>query len=89
MKQTQTTSPTEITKQAIAAQLGYERAPMLLTQEEVAEVLGVSKGSLEVWRSTGKHGIPFVKVGRLVRYRIDAIAAYVEQQTQAGTEVQA
>ncbi len=32
-------------------------------------MLGVSPGTLSVWRSTGRYALPFVKVGSRVRYR--------------------
>lgn len=35
-----------------------------------AAYLGVTPRTLEVWRSTQRHPIPYVKVGRLVRYSI-------------------
>lgn len=40
----------------------------LMTQEQAAKYLGLGPKTLEVWRSRGTHRIPFVKVGRLVRY---------------------
>jgi excisionase family DNA binding protein len=41
----------------------------LRDEQQAAEYLNVSPGTLSVWRSTGRHGLPFVKVGRNVRYR--------------------
>jgi excisionase family DNA binding protein len=40
----------------------------LLTDDEAAKILGVTPGTLQVWRSTGRYQLPFVKVGRNVRY---------------------
>jgi len=40
----------------------------LLTRQEAAEFLGVSKGTLEVWASTKRYGLKYVKIGRLVKY---------------------
>lgn len=45
----------------------------LLTQEQAADRLKVKPKTLEVWRSTKRYNIPFVKVGRLVRYRESVI----------------
>ena len=39
----------------------------LLTTEQAADYLGVKPRTLESWRLKGI-GLPFVKVGRLVRY---------------------
>lgn len=41
----------------------------LLTPEEAALHLGVSSRTLATWRSTGRHALPYVKVGARVRYR--------------------
>ncbi|WP_136066367.1 helix-turn-helix domain-containing protein [Modicisalibacter radicis] len=41
----------------------------LLTPEEAALQLGVSSRTLATWRSTGRHALPYVKVGSRVRYR--------------------
>lgn len=41
----------------------------LLDEKTAAHELGVTPGTLSVWRSTGRYNLPFVKVGRNVRYR--------------------
>ena len=43
--------------------------PNLLDTAEAAKYLGVRPGTLEVWRSTGRYNLTFVKIGRTVRYR--------------------
>lgn len=55
--------------------------PKLLTTESAATILGVSKKWLERDRWVEKR-IPFVKVGRLVRYRASDVAAYIEANIQ-------
>ncbi len=52
----------------------------LLTTEEAARILGVKPQSLAVWRLHGEN-LPFVKVGRLVRYRRSDIEKWLEAQT--------
>lgn len=54
--------------------------PVLLNQEETARILGVSPKWLERDRWVGA-SIPFVKVGRGVRYRASDLAAFVEANT--------
>jgi hypothetical protein len=54
--------------------------PVLWTQRQAAEYLGKSEKWLEADRWRGAT-IPFVKVGRGVRYRAADIVAYVEQNT--------
>ena len=55
---------------------------ILLDERKAAEVLGVSPGTLSVWRSTGRYQVPFVKVGHLVRYRLADLEAWLESRTR-------
>ena len=41
----------------------------LLDDHAAAALLDVSPGTLSVWRSTGRYALPFLKIGRKVRYR--------------------
>lgn len=56
--------------------------PDLVDEIEAAAILDVAPGTLSVWRSTGRYGIPFVKVGRNVRYSRSALAAWLESRTR-------
>ncbi|PIV89416.1 MAG: hypothetical protein COW48_00665 [Hydrogenophilales bacterium CG17_big_fil_post_rev_8_21_14_2_50_63_12] len=53
----------------------------LLGEQEAAELLTVSPGTLSVWRSTGRYNLPFLKVGRMVRYRRADLIAWLEART--------
>ncbi len=55
--------------------------PTLLTSEEAAEVLGIKPGTLEVWRCTHRYPLPYVKVGRSVRYRPDDLEQFLRERT--------
>lgn len=55
--------------------------PIMLTREQAAEYLGVKPGTLEVWASTQRYGLPYVKVGRCVRYRRADLDRFIEAQT--------
>jgi excisionase family DNA binding protein len=54
----------------------------LLSEQEAAELLTVSPGTLSVWRSTGRYNLPFLKVGRMVRYRRGDLLAWLESRTR-------
>lgn len=54
---------------------------ILLTAEEVSQRLGVKVATLQRWRQTGLYRLPFVKCGRLVRYREADVCAFVENRT--------
>lgn len=55
----------------------------LLTPPEVADHLGVSVETLNVWRCTKRYPLPYVKVGRLVRYRVSDVEAFEVSRLQA------
>lgn len=55
---------------------------ILLTPEQVAELLGVTPHTLAVWRSTGRYDLPFVKTGRLVRYRPEDVQTFITSRTE-------
>lgn len=68
--------------QSIATQLGYDAPPVTISPTETSTVLGATTGTLEVWRSTGRHGIPFIKVGSRVRYPLAGLAAFLAKNTR-------
>ena len=55
----------------------------LLNERDAANLLTVSPGTLSVWRSTGRYKIPFIKVGRRVRYRRVDLEAWLASRTRA------
>jgi len=59
----------------------------LMTPEQVAEYLGVSAETLNVWRCTKRYNLPYVKAGRLVRYRSEDVQAFVASRIQGGSNV--
>jgi predicted DNA-binding transcriptional regulator AlpA len=54
-----------------------KRTRELVDEKQAAEHLTVSPGTLSVWRSTGRYNLPFVKIGRMVRYRISDLDAWI------------
>lgn len=59
-----------------------QRTSDLLDEKAAAEILAVEPGTLSVWRSTGRYNIPFIKVGRNVRYSRKALEAWLESRTR-------
>lgn len=49
----------------------------LLTTEEAAEYLKLKPNTLERWRSQFPNRLPFVKIGRTVKYRLEDLQAYI------------
>lgn len=56
----------------------------LLDTSAAAGYIGVEPGTLEVWRCVKRHGIPYIKVGRLVKYRQSDLDAWLEARTVDG-----
>lgn len=54
----------------------------LLDEREAAALLNATAGTLAVWRCTGRYSLPFVKVGRLVRYRRADLLEWLESRTR-------
>lgn len=55
----------------------------LLDEKQAAEKLDLTPGTLSVWRSTGRYALPFVKVGRNVRYRTSDLDEWLTNRTRA------
>jgi len=58
----------------------------LLSPEQVADILGVSKQTLAVWRCERRYPLTYVKVGSRVRYRQDDVQRFVESRLEAEAE---
>ncbi|MDJ0390901.1 helix-turn-helix domain-containing protein [Roseomonas sp. E05] len=72
-------------KLAIRAAVPAPHHPPLLTPEDVAAQLGVSRKALERWRCTGD-GPRFVRLGhKTVRYRMEDVEAFVTGRLHAST----
>ena len=52
-----------------------------LNIEDCAEFLGLSKGTLYVWVCRRK--IPYLKVGRLVKFDLEAIEKWIKENSVA------
>lgn len=65
---------------------------VLLTTEEVAEILGLSVGTLDNKRSNGD-GPPYVRIGRgsraPIRYEQTALYKWIKEQSDKAAEEQA
>jgi hypothetical protein len=56
--------------------------PKLLTPREAAEMLACAASTLAVWRCTRRYDLPWILVGRAVRYRREDLLAFIERRTQ-------
>ena len=54
---------------------------LLINEREAAEMLDVSVSFMQSDRVTGRHGIPYVKVGRSIKYRPETLLAWLASRT--------
>lgn len=53
----------------------------LMTEQEAAELLKVKPGTLNSWRCLGRHGLPYIRVGRAVRYKRSDLERWLDNRT--------
>jgi predicted DNA-binding transcriptional regulator AlpA len=58
----------------------------LLMPTEVAAMLGVKEHTLAVWRSTHRVPLPYVKVGRKVRYRLSDVLQFIGKRASESAD---
>jgi phage terminase Nu1 subunit (DNA packaging protein) len=70
----------------IARTLGYppEAIPTQINEADASKVLGMKAGTLSNWRTTGRYNLPYVKAGRLVRYRVADLASWIAKRRTGG-----
>lgn len=63
--------------------MSIEKTPSdpLMDQRQAAEYLGLKPGTLEVWRSTKRYALAYVRIGRNIRYRQSALDAFLASRT--------
>jgi hypothetical protein len=53
----------------------------LVDEKRAAEILGISAGTLSVWRCVRRYPLPYTKIGRAVRYRLADLEAFIASRT--------
>lgn len=59
----------------------------LLRPEVVARMLDVNEGTLAVWRTTRRYPLPWVKVGRVIRYKMEDVQNFIRLRTNEGDDI--
>lgn len=59
---------------------------MLLNTNEAAEFLGIKRNTLEIWRMNSRVKIPYIKVGRLIKYRLSDLEEFLNKNSQFSTK---
>jgi len=60
------------------------RIRQLLSPKQTASILGVTVGSLAVWRCVKRHALAYVRVGRRGMYRPEDVEAFIAARTVSG-----
>ena len=63
--------------------------PELFDTTAAAAYIDAAPHTLEIWRSSGRYRIPFIKVGRLVRYRRADLDNFLASRTVNALDVAA
>ena len=58
---------------------GYQ--DKLLTAVEASEILGLKESTLAQYRWRGDNTLPWVKLGKSIRYKLSEVEAYIERST--------
>ncbi len=53
----------------------------LLSRREAAAYLGITERTLAVWACVKRYNLPYVKIGRLVKYRRSDLDTFIEKRT--------
>ena len=61
----------------------------MLNTAMTAVLLDIPKATLVKWRSTGEVELPFIKIGRAVRYNTNDLRRWLEKNTQHKLEEEA
>jgi len=56
----------------------------LMSRREAAHYLGITATTLAIWKSTGRYTLPFVRIGRLIKYRQSDLDVFIENNLNAG-----
>jgi hypothetical protein len=56
----------------------------LLDEKQAAIRLGVKEGTLQVWRCKKRYDLPFIRIGRTIRYDAAEIEKFLKRNTVDG-----
>jgi hypothetical protein len=66
--------------QALLQQAGINQDPhTLVDQDEAAAILGIKSHTLANWRCTQRYELPYVQIGRRIRYRLGDLLTFAEK----------
>ncbi len=64
-----------MTERAIA----HPNLNILMNRKKAAEFLGVAESTLAYWKCVGRYDLKYVKIGRLVKYRMSDLEEFIDK----------
>ncbi|MBF0371032.1 MAG: helix-turn-helix domain-containing protein [Magnetococcales bacterium] len=55
----------------------------LYSPQQAADILGVEVTTLANWRCSKRYRLPFVRIGRKIKYPEDGVLAFIEERTES------
>lgn len=55
----------------------------LLSRREAAAYLGVAEQTLAIWKCTKRYDLPYVKIGKLVKYKKSDLDSFIARNVQS------
>ena len=68
-------------KQRILFSKLFNQPSELLTRDQAAKYLGITPRTLAVWACVKRYNLPYVKIGRLVKYQRTDLDAFITSRT--------
>ena len=59
----------------------FPESDKLLNGHEAASLLGITYHTLAVWKSAKRYNVPYVKIGRLVKYRRSELERFIRDNS--------
>lgn len=53
----------------------------LLTRQQAADILGCKASTLAIWKCTKRYPLPYVKIGKNVRYKLSDLIKFIQNNT--------
>ena len=69
---------------AVLASVLASRPSPLVDEKAAAEILGITPGTMSVWRCVRRYKLPYTKIGRAVRYRVEDLERFIADRTVNG-----
>lgn len=82
MRQTLQKGKSMATKQleSLSERIQDDDEDKLLTENQTADLMTIQPQTLSVWRTTKRYDLPYLKIGRAVRYRRSDVMAFIESR---------